>query len=111
MSAFEDFIQRELPKRGYLDDDVAEESVIIRRGSGPRQFSAVALAEGQVLGMQDGELKGVLVTGGGGGGTVRASVTAIADPDVTWTINHGLASENVIIQVFDNTKTVLIQTR
>lgn len=49
MSAFEDFVQLELPKRPYTEDDPNPESVYVRRGPGPRQTVGVTLtAEGHV---------------------------------------------------------------
>ena len=110
MSAFEDFVQAELPKRGYLNSDVSQETVIIRRGPGPRQFDAVVLSEGQVLGKVGGVLVGVNVTDTeiGGGEPLRKAVLEVTTPATTWTIPHGLGSENVIVQAFDATKFVII---
>ena len=88
MSAFEDFVQQELPKRGYLNSDVGQETVIIRRGPGPRQFDAVNLAEGQVLGKVGGVLTGVNVTDPevGGGEPLRKAVMEVSSPSQTWNI-------------------------
>lgn len=44
MSAFEDFVQLELPKRPFTEADPAPESILIRRGPGPRQAVGVPLA-------------------------------------------------------------------
>ncbi len=99
MSAFEDFVQQELPKRGYLNSDVPQETIIVRRGAGPRQFDAVQLAEGQVLALVNGTLKGMTVG-------VRKFVADFSAA-TTWTVTHNLNSENVIIQAFDDTKSVL----
>ncbi len=107
MSAFEDFVQQELPKRGYLNADVAQETIIIRRGPGPRQFDAINLAEGEVLALVGGVLTGVDVTQVGAGTPLRKYVESFVNED-TWTIEHNLNSENVIIQAFDESKFVLI---
>ena len=109
MSAFEDFVQQELPKRGYLNSDVPQESIIIRRGLGPRQFDAVPLTEGQVLAFVNGSLTGASVTdsGLGGGAPLRKYVGSFTNL-TTWTINHNLGSEDVLIQAFDADKFVLI---
>jgi hypothetical protein len=107
MSAFEDFVQQELPKRGYLNADVAQETIIVRRGAGPRQFDAIVLAEGQVLALVGGVLTGVAVTSSAIGGGVRKAVLPVTVASTTWTITHGLNSENVIIQAFDENKYVL----
>jgi hypothetical protein len=108
MSAFEDFIQRELPKRGYLDVDVPQESIIVRRGPGARQFDGVTMTEGQVLAMVNGVLTGTNLGGAGGLSSVRKFVLAVASPETVWTIEHNLDSENVIIQAFDENKAVIL---
>ena len=99
MSAFEDFVQTELPKRGYLNSDVAQETVIVRRGAGPRQFDAITLTEGQVLALVNGQLAGVNVQAVGGG--VRKAVLTVTQATETWELQHNLNSKEVIIQAFD----------
>lgn len=106
MSAFESFVQLELPKRPYLDADAATETVLVRRGAGPRQMAAVTLAEGQVLGMVNGELVGTDVSVLGN--TVRKAVLSVGAAAATWTVTHNLGSENVIVQAFDENKFVII---
>lgn len=108
MSAFEDFVQQELPKRGYLNTDVAQETIIIRRGAGPRQFDAVTLSEGEVLAKVGGVLTSVSVTSLGAGTPLRKAILPVTVASTTWTINHNLNSENVIIQAFDEDKYVLM---
>ena len=110
MSAFEDFVQQELPKRGYLNSDVSQETVIIRRGAGPRQFSAVNLQEGQVLALVNGQLVGIEVTNEavGAGLPLRKAIYTVSSPAAVWTIPHNLGSENVIVQAFDENKFVII---
>lgn len=106
MSAFESFVQLELPKRPYLDTDASTETVLVRRGAGPRQMAAVTLAEGQVLGMVNGELVGTDVSVLGN--TVRKAVLSVGVAAATWTVTHNLGSENVIVQAFDENKFVVI---
>jgi hypothetical protein len=49
MSAFEDFVQTELPKRPYTDADTTLESLLVRRGVGPRQHQELAFTtDGQI---------------------------------------------------------------
>jgi hypothetical protein len=109
MSAFENFVQIELPKRPYLDTDVAQETVMVRRGPGPRQLAGVTLTEGQVLGLVGGRLVGVTPSGsGGGGGSVRSYVLTVAIGTTLWTMRHNYNSNNVIVQVFDETGTVIL---
>ena len=107
MSAFEDFIQTELPKRGYLDSDVPQETIIVRRGNGPRQFDAIQLGEGQVLGYQNGQLQAMSVQSLVSSGMKKAILT-VADPSDIWIINHNLGYADVIVQCFDENNFVLI---
>ena len=108
MSAFEDFVQQELPKRGYLNSDVAQETIIIRRGAGPRQFDAVTLSEGEVLAKVGGVLTSISISGLGAGSPLRKAILPVVEATATWTIAHNLNSENVIVQAFDENKYVLI---
>lgn len=96
---FEDFIQREMPLRPFLPSDVALESVIVRRGQGPRQMAGVQLAEGQVLGLKDGVLQGV--EAGAGGTAVDAVVHVQEEAATTWTITHNRNNVNVVVDVYD----------
>lgn len=107
MSAFEDFIQTELPKRGYLNSDVPQESVIIRRGAGPRQFDAVTLTEGQVLAFVGGQLQPVSISSLVSSGLKKAILTVEVASD-TWNIAHNLGYDDVIVQCFDENRFVLI---
>jgi hypothetical protein len=106
MSAFEDFIQTEIPKRPYLNTDPAAETVMVRRGAGPRQLTPVVIGEGQVLGMINGVLVGTTVSSLGN--AIRKAVLTVAEAAATWTITHNLGSENVIVQAFDEGKFVII---
>jgi len=105
MSAFQDFVQLELPKRPYLDTDVAVETVIVRRGVGPRQLSAVTLVNGQVLGMVAGTLQGVPI---GAGATLKKYSETISVAATAWTLTHGQASTNFVAQVFSDTGSAVI---
>ena len=107
MSAFEDFVQTELPKRGYLNSDVPQESIIIRRGAGPRQFDAITMPEGQVLAFVGGQLQAVSMTSLVSSGLKKAILTVSEATDI-WTINHNLGYDDVIVQCFDDQNFVLI---
>jgi hypothetical protein len=107
MSAFEDFVQLELPKRPFLESDTAQETVMVRRGPGPRQLAGVTIAEGQVLTMLGGTLVGADITSIPGGG-VRSFVLPVASPLSVWTVTHNLGSDNVIVQVVDDSGYVII---
>lgn len=110
MSAFEDFVQVELPKRPYLNTDAAQETIVVRRGVGPRQLSAITLADGELLTMVAGVLtplsiQSILSTFGGG---IRRFVLTVPVATSTWVVTHNLNSENVIVQAFDENKFVII---
>jgi hypothetical protein len=102
MSAFEDFVQVELPKRGYLNTDPEQESIIVRRGPGPRQFDAIKLEEGQVLGFVNGQLAPMNLAG-----AIRKAVLPVVEPAATWVVTHNFGSENAIVQAFDENKSVI----
>lgn len=61
---FEDFIKLELPLRPVLQADGNEETILVRRGQGPRIFELITLNEGEVLGKFGGVLTGGNVSGG-----------------------------------------------
>jgi len=103
MSAFEDFVQVELPKRGYLNTDPEQESIIVRRGPGPRQFDAIKLQEGQVLGVVNGVLAPLTLAGAG----IRKAIVPVTVPATIWTVTHNFNSENAIVQAFDENKSVI----
>lgn len=103
MSQFETFIQTELPKRGYLDNDVPQETIIVRRGAGPRQFDAITLAEGQVLAYVNGQLVGMALAGNG----IRKAIVPVTTGSTQWVVTHNFNSENVIVQCFDENKAVI----
>lgn len=105
MSAFEDFVQLELPKRPYLDVDVATETIIVRRGLGPRQLGAVALVDGQVLGKVNGTIQGVFVSAGE---TTFKKYSETFTSATTWVVTHLQASTDFIAQVFDESGKVII---
>lgn len=100
MSQFESFIQLELPKRPYLESDVPEESVIVRRGPGPRQLSGVSLEEGQTVALFDGKLTAVPYGTGGSSG-VDGVPYAQESPSLTWVIPHNKNNRNVVVTLLD----------
>lgn len=106
MSAFEDFVQIELARRPYLEADVAQETVLVRRGVGPRQLSAVTLSEGQVLAFVGGALVGVVPSTLGN--TVRKAVLTVSSASSMWSIPHNKNSLNAIVQVVDSAGFVIL---
>ena len=104
MSAFEDFVQLELPKRPYLETDVATETVLVRRGPGPRQLGAVTLTDGQVLGRVAGVIQGVTLSAG-------ASFKKYSEgfnSQSIWVVTHNQTSTNYLAQVFDGDGKLMI---
>lgn len=101
MSAFEDFIQVELPRRPWVATDPAQESVPVRRGPGPRQLEFIELLDGQVVGKVAGTIQGVNISGLGGKSYVHPEAT----PSALWLVNHNQSSEDFVAYVVDETGT------
>lgn len=95
---FEDFIQVEMPKRPYLPSDIAQETVLIRRGVGPRQLAGLTLAEGQMLGMKDGQLQGVIPEPTGT--PIDAFPHVQSEAAAQWVITHNRNNVNVLVQLY-----------
>lgn len=106
MATFETFVQAELPKRPFLQTDAPQNSIIIRSGVGPRQLSWVTLNPGEVLTVDgSGNLVSMPVGAISGIRTFKATISV---PTLVWTLNHNLGSEEVLIQCFDENKSVII---
>ena len=103
MSAFEDFIQVELPRRPWVANDPAQETVPVRRGAGPRQLDFVSLTDGQVLGKVGGVIQGVDVPGLGGELIPKSYVHTQSVTSSLWIISHGLSSDDYVVFVVDDT--------
>lgn len=108
MSAFEDFIQVELPRRPWVVTDPAQETVPVRRGAGPRQLEFVALTDGQVLGKLSGTIQGVNVPGLGGEVIPKSYVHVQSTPTSQWVVAHNKNSEDFVALVFDGTGSQII---
>jgi len=105
---FETFVQTELPLRPYVSTNPAQETVLVRRGAGPRQLQPVTVAEGEVLGMKDGTLQSVKIGGPGGVSAVRTVAHTQSSASTVWTIAHGYSSTNALTQVFDGSGEAVI---
>jgi len=104
MSAFEDFIQVELPRRPWVATDPAQETIAVRRGAGPRQLAFVGMTDGQVLGKIGGVVQGVTVPGLGSGSVIPKNyIHTQAVASQTWTVVHNLNSADCISLVFNST--------
>lgn len=105
-SAFESFMQTELPLRPFAPSDGNQEAIAIRRGQGPRQMLFLDLQDSQVLGRVNGTLQGVTIanlnpdTGTAGG--IRHFVADVAkgSEQSTWTLMHNLNSNNFVYQIY-----------
>jgi len=56
---FNEFVKTELPLRPILSTDGNQESILVRRGVGPRVFESVNINEGEVVGKSAGVLTSV----------------------------------------------------
>jgi hypothetical protein len=104
-SAFEQFVQQELPLRPFTPTDGNLESIPVRRGQGPRQLQFIDLTDGQVLARVNGQLQGVTLNnldGNGNAGGVRHFIADVAEGSEmsTWTLVHNLASFNCVVQAY-----------
>jgi hypothetical protein len=104
MSAFEDFVQIELPLRPYVVTDPTQETIPVRRGAGPRELQFIDLNDGEVLGKVGGVLTGVTVSSL----TTPSYNHDQSTPSVQWVINHAENSENFIVQIRDANGNVII---
>lgn len=107
MALLDDFVayvQRELFKRPFSNDDPTEESVMVRRGGGPRQLAGLELQDLELVGRRDGAVVGIPISDLGelgGGGAEKKLIFTMDTPNVTWTITHEYASKNVEVYVVD----------
>jgi hypothetical protein len=102
MSAFEDFIQVELPRRPWVATDPAQETIPVRRGAGPRQLDFVPLTDGQVLGRISGVVQGITIPGLGSGMIPKSYNYTQTPAASVWTITHNLNSLDCIAIVYDD---------
>lgn len=108
MSAFEDFIQLELPRRPWTFTDGAQETIPVRRGAGPRQMEFINITDGQVLGKISGTLQGVTISGLGGEIIPKNYIHTQGTAAATWTITHSKNSSDYVIIVVDQNGSLII---
>lgn len=106
MSAFEDFIQTELPKRPWSPDDPAQESIPVRRGVGPRQLDFIELNDDEVLGKVAGEVKGVPIPGISTICSGYEHTQLVASN--SWVVNHAGNTKRIQITIYDATDNVIL---
>lgn len=105
MSAFEDFIQTELPRRPWSPNNPTQESIPVRRGPGPRQLDFVEINEGEILGKQGGVIIGIPLP-----------VTSLCvgfehiqnTPALTWNIFHNGGTKRIQITIYDVSDNVIL---
>jgi|AntDeeMinimDraft_5_1070356.scaffolds.fasta_scaffold11148_2 hypothetical protein len=100
-NAFESFIQLELPKRPYLETDVPQESLIVRRGVGPRQLAGLQLTEDQTVVYKNGQLVPAPYGSPSGTSSTYGTAHEQALAAQTWTIDHQQGNRNVVVTVLD----------
>lgn len=97
-SIFELFIQNELPLRPFVTTNPDQETVLVRRGPGPRQYEPVEILEGEFLTKTGGLLTSGPASGGGG------STSGLSHPQVvaatTWNVIHAFNSIDLVVQIF-----------
>lgn len=102
LEAFVQYVQAELFRRPFLNNDPAQETVMVRRGGGPRQLAAISIADGEVLANVGGTITGVPAGSlGGGGSAERKKLHEQTVPALTWTVTHTYSSVNVEVYVVD----------
>jgi hypothetical protein len=105
MSAFENFIQIEFPKRPFISTDPPLETVLVRRGIGPRELQPLTLADNQVVAKVGGVVVGLNISALGGVNKLSFPVTTAAS---VWNINHPFNTTDVIMQVTDSSGFIII---
>lgn len=111
MSAFEDFIQIELPRRPWVVEDPAQETVPVRRGAGPRQLDFVSLQDGEVLGKVNGVIQGINI-----GLTETGEIVHIPKNYIhvqsfasnVWNVAHNGDSLDYVVSVFDSNGSLIL---
>ncbi len=95
---FEDFVQLELAKRPYTPGDGAEETLLVRRGPGPRQLSFLVIEEGQVVGKVGGVLTGITLSGGS---TIAMHTHKQEVASASWDVVHNRNNRYFAYSVYD----------
>lgn len=99
LDAFVSYVQSELFRRPFLNSDTDQETVMVRRGGGPRQLTGIEMAEGQILAKVGGQLVGASVGDLGGGD--RKFLHEQDEAALEWVVNHGYDSVNVEVFILD----------
>lgn len=101
LDAFVQFVQAELFRRPFLNNDPNQESIMVRRGGGPRQLTGLDIADDQVIGRVNGQIVGIPVGEVGGGAADRKFLFEQSTAATQWTINHSYNSTNLEVYVVD----------
>ncbi len=97
-NAFEEFVQLELGKRPYTGGPGTEETLLVRRGPGPRQIEFLDIAEGELVGKVNGVLVGV-PRGASGAAALFTHKQLVSDD--TWAVEHNTGLSFFTYSVFD----------
>lgn len=105
---FERYTREELANRVVLLDDVPDNSFFFRKPGSPngsKELEAISLAEGEVLGIVDGNVVGVAAP------STTSYLHDQTTPSMAWTITHNKNNVNVDIAVMnDNNERILTDT-
>jgi len=102
VNPFNEFVKTELPLRPILSTDGNQESVLVRRGAGPRVFESVDINEGEVVGKSGGLITSVPMTAGLVAATTHL-ILANSTKTITTYLNTQFISKKIIIEIHDGT--------
>lgn len=102
LDAFIEYVQQELFKRPFSAVDPKQETVMVRRGGGPRQLVGLELNNLELVGRRNGVITGIPISDlGTPGVTERKMVFTQADEELEWTITHEFSSQAVEVYIVD----------
>lgn len=103
LDSFVQFVQKELFRRPFLNDDPDQESIMVRRGGGPRQLTGLNLNDNELIAKKDGQIIGVSVTELSDmvNGAEKKLVYTQNPAALEWVIEHEFNSVHVEIWVTD----------
>ncbi len=103
LDAFVTYVQQELFKRPFLNSDTKQESIMLRRGGGPRQLTGLDINDLEVVGKQNGAVGGIPIADllEISGQQEKKLVFTQEDAAIQWTVEHTYNSTNVEVYVVD----------
>lgn len=103
LDAFVTYVQQELFKRPFLNSDTKQESIMLRRGGGPRQLTGLDINDLEVVGKQNGAVGGIPISSllEISGQQEKKLVFTQETAAIQWTVEHTYNSTNVEVYVVD----------